>query len=136
MWTSKGYLDVGVWKHLQNYVTSDVLPSYSEMIHMRRLSQFGSLQPSTDFRSGFSGTIPGPEGKQILSNAEKYQHICIFVHKSRWLGTNTFELMFCILVLNYVSKNAFIMLMSILLICLSRLQKLKKFRNLQDDLLI
>ena len=70
MWASKGYLDVGVWKHLQNYVTSDVLPSYSEMIHMRRASQFGTSEHPVDIHPVSSGAIPGTKGKQILNILE------------------------------------------------------------------
>ena len=85
VWTSKGYLDVGVWKHLQNFVTSDVLPSYSEMIHMRRSSQFGVLQYSVGFPAVSSDTIPGLTGKQILNKTQE-----TFIHKP----INTFESIF------------------------------------------
>ena len=64
VWTSKGYLDVGVWKHLQNYVTSDVLPSYSEISHMRRSSQFISSRVAD--MAVPSGMLPGTGGKQIF----------------------------------------------------------------------
>ena len=63
VWTSKGYLDVGVWKHLQNYITSDVLPSYSEISHMRRSSKFVTSESRVDVLHAPSGTVPGPEGK-------------------------------------------------------------------------
>ena len=66
VWTSKGYLDVGVWKHLQNYVTSDVLPSYSEMSHMRRASRLGTSEFPVGVLETPSGMIPGPGGKLIL----------------------------------------------------------------------
>ena len=71
VWTSKGYLDVGVWKHLQNYVKSDVLPSYSEMSHMRRASQLTSSESPPSFLATPSGTISGPEGKQDLGVLEQ-----------------------------------------------------------------
>ena len=71
VWTSKGYLDVGVWKHLQNYVTPDVLPSYSEMSHMRRASRLSMSEPPIGVLSVLSGTIPGPGGKQILNTLEE-----------------------------------------------------------------
>ena len=66
VWTSKGYLDVGVWKHLQNYVTSEVLPSYGEMSHMRRSSRLGTSESPLGVPVTPSGTTPGPGGKQNL----------------------------------------------------------------------
>ena len=63
VWTFKGYVDVGVWKHLQNYVTSDVLPSYSEMSHMRRASRLSMSESPLGVVATPSGTILGPEGK-------------------------------------------------------------------------
>ena len=71
VWTLKGYLDVGVWKHLQNYVTSDVLPSYSEMSHMRRSSRLSSSESPPALLATPSGRIPGPEGKQNLGILEQ-----------------------------------------------------------------
>ena len=72
VWTSKGYLDAGVWKHLQNYITSDVLPSYSEMSYMRRESWLSTSKSTIDVLATPSGMLPGPGGKQTLNTPEQY----------------------------------------------------------------
>ena len=86
VWTSKGYLDVGVWKHLQNYVTSDVLPSYSEISHMRRASRLSTSESPVGVLVTPSGTLPGPGGKQPQVNWSKYFQISFQVNVQLFNG--------------------------------------------------